>query len=201
MSTLRLCATVAVLFFVGFIGGKWLLTELQMQPLQPDPRVPTFHHVDPDSARMKLEQSSESDDDPTRDRLRNEVLDYAKAFADDPCNQVLKTNYIKAVVAYVRAWQSIAPCLAIRSCTSWDSAKLDLASKAFGSPLDHRVRDAMQAAHAKATFGTGDFPKDTARMVADLAADDSLNSAPETKQFRQVSVQLRGTSERQDCGH
>jgi hypothetical protein len=75
MSTLRLCATIAVLFFAGFLGGKWLLSERPVQAPQLDPRVPTFHHVDPDGARTKLEQSSVSDDDLTRDRLRNEVLD------------------------------------------------------------------------------------------------------------------------------
>jgi hypothetical protein len=197
MSTLRLCTTIAVLFVAGFLGGQWLLT---VQPARPDPRLPSFHHIDPDSERTKLERSSLSDDDQVRDRLRNNLLDYAKALADDPCNGLLKAHYIEAVTAYVRAWTAIAPCLAIRACTGWSAERLERARRAFGTPLDHRVRDAMMAAHRKATFGSGDFPQDTVSLAADLAADESLNAAHDTREFRRVSSQFGDASGHQDCG-
>jgi hypothetical protein len=200
MGTLRFGAVVVGLFFAMFLGGKWLLTPVVV-PLKPDARLPTFHRVDPDDPRTKIEQSSVSDDDPVRDRLRNEVLDYAKALGDDPCNEVLKKNYIKAVVAYARAWISIVPCIGTQTCRSSDSQLLDRGAHAFGSPLDHRVRDAMRATHQKALFGAADFPKETVHLVADLAADPSLNGVQETREFRRVSAQLDDASTRRDCGH
>jgi hypothetical protein len=199
MDSVRFYVIAVGLFFAVFLGGKWLLTPTVV-PLKPDARLPTFQRVDPDDPRTKLEQTSASDNDATRDRLRNEVLDYAKAVHDDPCNEVLKKNYIKAVVAYARAWISIVPCIGTQTCHGWDSAALDRAAQAFGTPLDHRVRDAMRAAHARAMFGSGDFPKDTVHLVADLAADSSLNSAHETREFRHVSALLDDASMHQDCG-
>jgi hypothetical protein len=198
MGSLRFFAFVAVLFVAVFFGGKWLL---EVRPLKPDPRLPTFQRVNPNDPRVKLQQSAVSDDDPTRDRLRKEVLDYAKALGDDPCNKTLKTRYIRAVIDYARAWISIAPCLGTRTCGGSDSPLIDRAAHAFGSPLDLRVRDAMQAVHAKGIFGPADFPKDTVRLVSDLAADSSINSAEETKQFRHVSAQFGDSPRRADCGH
>lgn len=129
------------------------------------------------------------------------MLDYAKALTDDPCNGILKANYIKAVVAYTRAWISIAPCLGTRTCGGSDLSLLDRAQHAFGSPLDHRVRDAMQTVQAKAAFGHADFPKETVYLVATLAADGSINTAEQTKEFRHVKAQFGDTNTYQDCGH
>lgn len=183
MGNLRFAGTVIVLFLAVFLGVKWLF---EVHPLQPDSRLPTFHHVDADSPRIKLEQSSVSDNDPTRDRLRSEVLDYAKALGDDPCNGVLKAHYIKAVTDYARAWISIAPCLGTHTCSGSNSPNMDRAARAFGSPLDLRVRDAMHKVHAKGVFGIGDFPKETVSLVSELAADGSINPAADPR-FRRVT--------------
>jgi hypothetical protein len=198
MSTLRFLGLAAGMFAAVFFGMKWLL---RAEPLQPDARLPTFQRVDKDSPRSQLEQTSISDNDPTRDRLRHEVLDYAKPLKDDSCNKTLRANYIKAVIAYTRAWISIVPCLGDHTCRGSDSPLLDRAAHAFGSPLDLRLRDAMQAVHAKGIFGPADFPKDVVHLVATLAADPSVNSAEETKEFRHVSAQFGDTPARQDCGH
>jgi hypothetical protein len=198
MGTIRFLAVAFGLFFAAFLGVKWLF---EVRPLTPDARVPTFQRVDTELPRYKIEQSSVSDNDPTRDRLRNEVRDYAKALGDDPCNPVLKAHYVNAVVAYARAWISIVPCLGTQTCRSADSPLLDRAAQAFGSPLDMRVREAMAAVHAKGAFGPADFPKDTIHLVATLAADRSINSAEEMKEFRRVKAQLGGDGgRRQDCG-
>lgn len=197
MGAARFSVIVTAVLLASFFGMRWLLT---VRPMQPDARLPTFHHVDVDSPQYKLAQSSASDNDAVRDRLRDDVLGYAKALGDDPCNDTLKASYIKAVVAYARAWTSIAPCVAILSCTGWDSAALDRARKAFGTPRDHRVRDAMMAVHAKVTFGTGDFPEDTSHLVADLAADDAIDSAPRTRAFRHVMAQTDNIPARASCG-
>jgi hypothetical protein len=197
-STLRFAGIVVVLSLTVFFGTKWLL---EVRPLKPDPRLPTFQAVNPDDPRIKLENTSVSDDDHVRDRLRKEVLDYAKALSDEPCNKVLRAHYIKAVTEYARAWLAIAPCVGTRTCSSWDSSQIERAQHAFGTPRDVRVRDAMAAVHAKGLFGPADFPKETTHLVAELAADPSINSAAETKEFRRVKARLGDTPERTDCGH
>jgi hypothetical protein len=198
MASARFLVMIAVMLLAGFFGMRWFLT---VQPVQPDARIPTFRHIDPNSQPSTYDQTHASDGDIVRDRLRIEVLDYAKALGDDPCNQTLKQNYIKAVVAYARAWISIAPCLGTRTCGGSDSKQLDRARLAFGSPLDIRVREAMQNTHVKASFGIADFPKDTTHLVADLAADPSINDAPSTRQFRRVQAEVGDTPVHQDCGH
>jgi hypothetical protein len=214
MDTVRFFGLAAGMFAAVFLGMSWLLT---VRPLQPDARLPSFQQVDKDSPRFQVEQTSISDDDPTRDRLRQEVLDDARALKDDPCNDILKTRYIKAANAYAHAWISIAPCLGTRTCGSADSSRIDRAAHAFGSPLDHRVREAMQRVHAKAVFKLGDFPNDTAPLVADLAADGSINplavratvNGPINAQndpgpqrsFAEIKAQFGDSDARQDCGH
>jgi hypothetical protein len=173
MDNLRFFGLAVGMFAAVFFGMKWFLT---VQPLQPDARVPTFQRYDPDSPRAQLESSSIGDDDPTRDRLRHEVLDYAKALSDDPCNKTLKKHYVQAVNDYARAWLSIVPCFATLSCRSADSKNLDRATQAFGSPLDRRVREAMQQLHAKRIFKLGDFPNDDSLLVAYLANDGVLST-------------------------
>jgi len=114
MASLRFIGIVAVLFLAVFFGGRWLL---EVRPLHAGVWLPAYHRVDKqDEPHLKLEKTSASDNDPTRDRLRNEVLDYAKAPGDDPCNGILKMHYIKVVTDYVRAWISIAPCLGTHTC-------------------------------------------------------------------------------------
>jgi len=215
MSTLRFLGLAVGMFAAVFVGMRWLLT---VHAMQPDARLPTFHQVDKDSPRFQLEQTSISDEDPTRDRLRHEVLDDAKAFDDDPCNPILKARYIKAVNDYAHAWISIAPCLGNHTCRSGaDSALMDRAAQAFGSPLDHRVREAMVAVHEKARFKLGDFPNDTAILVATMARDGSINplamhpttNGPVNAQndprphpgMAEIRAQFGDTDNRQDCGH
>jgi len=172
MDTVRFFGLAAFLLAAVFFSMKWFLT---VTPLQADARLPTFRQVDPDSLSRQLMSSSISDDDPIRDRLRHAVLDEAKLLDHDPCSRMLKADYIAAVNAYARAWISIVPCLGTRTCSSSDSAKLDRAAQAFGSPLDLRLREAMQRAHRKTGFKLGDFPNDDAPLVAELAADGAIN--------------------------
>jgi hypothetical protein len=196
MDMLRFLGLAALMFAAAFLGMNWYM---RVEPLKADPSVPTLQRVDTDST-AELGQSSISDGDATRNQLRHDVLDYAKALSDDPCNPIAKHYYIKAVIAYARAWLSMAPCVATRTCGSSDSQKLERAREAFGSPLDVRVRDAMVHVHAKGGFGPADFPKDTVRLVAELAADGSINSVADTSAFRQVEARLGGgPAGRQDC--
>lgn len=193
MDNLRFYITAVGVFFAVFFGGKWALT---IHPLQPDARLPVFHHVDPNSAEYKLQQSSTSDNDATRDHLRNEVIDYAKALKDDPCNQVLRANYIKAAVSYARAWISIVPCMADQTCRQSDWPRTERAAKAFGTPLDARVREAMTAVHMRARFTVADFPPDTVTVLSMMASDPLINPQADPRSSR-VALE---SSTAPDCG-
>jgi hypothetical protein len=189
MGTLRFVSIAFAMFVVAFFGVRWLFA---VQPLKPDARVPTFHQVDVNSPRYQMEQSFASDNDATRDQLRQAVLETVKAFGDEPCNDALKASYVKAATAYARAWLSIAPCVAKRNCGSSDGPKLDRAQKAFGSPLDHRVREAMHRLHEAGILATADFPKDAVVMVAQFAGDPNINPLADAR-FKAVNAELRGS--------
>jgi hypothetical protein len=133
----------------------------------------------------QLEASSASDNDAVRDSLRRAALEAADQLSKDPCDEAVKARYIAAATKYARAWLSIAPCVGTRTCGSSDGPRLDRAQQAFGSPLDHRVREAMQKAHRTGALAQSDFPKDAVILVAEMAADPMINplAAPKMREF------------------
>ncbi|HEY6258117.1 MAG TPA: hypothetical protein VIY51_20230 [Xanthobacteraceae bacterium] len=173
MGTFRFIGAALAMCVATFFVARWLLLERPV--LKPDPRVPTFHRVDVADPRFKLESSFVSDNDSVRDTLRRAVLDAADELNGDPCEETLKARYIAAATNYAGAWLSIAPCVGTRTCGQADSARLDLAQKAFGSPADRRVREAMQRVHGSGAIFKGDFPDNVARLVANLAHDGGIN--------------------------
>jgi multidrug efflux pump subunit AcrA (membrane-fusion protein) len=183
---IRFIGILAVLAAV-FLGARW---QLAPRALKPDTRLPTFHQVDVQDPRFKLETTSfASDNDAVRDALRQAVLDAAVALKDAPCDQAVKARYIAAATKYARAWISIVPCIGTRICRQSDNARIELAQKAFGSPFDRRVREAMQRAHATGAIVKGDFPDDAARLVATLAGDGMINPDVPPK-FKEVAEAL-----------
>jgi multidrug efflux pump subunit AcrA (membrane-fusion protein) len=161
------------MFVIVFLAARWLPV---WRPLKPDARVPTFHQVDVNDPRFQLEQTSfANDNDDVRNTLREAVLDEASALQEAPCDDAVKAHYIAAATRYARAWISVAPCVGTRTCRQSDSARLDLAQKAFGSPFDRRVREAMTRAHQTGAVARGDFPDDAARLVTQLAGDGLIN--------------------------
>lgn len=191
MDAVRFLGLAAGMFAAVFLGMAWLST------VRPAVQVPLLQHADNDSPQPA--QISTGDDDAARNRLRNEVLDDARSFGDDPCNPILRKRYIAAVNAYARAWISIAPCYGTHTCRGSDSPGLDRAAQAFGSPGDLRVRQAMQYVHKKATFHVGDFPDDTVNLVSILAADGLINPRSDVL-FRQLVSNAHARTA-QDCGH
>jgi hypothetical protein len=189
MGTFRfICTALAMSVAAVFIAlaADWLPGP---RALKPDPRLPTFHQVDVNDPRTKLETSFVSDNDSVRDPLRRAVLDAADALKDDPCEETLKARYIVAATNYAAAWLSVAPCVGTRTCGQSDHVRLDLAQKAFGSPADHRVREAMARVHRSGAIFKGDFPDSVVRLVAEMAADGGINpdASPE---FQKVAVAL-----------
>jgi hypothetical protein len=147
------------------------------QPLTPDSRLPTFQPVDPASRQrmMELEMFGGGDNHPARNALRKAVLDAAASLRVQPCDPDVKARYVKAATDYSRAWLSIVPCVGSRTCSSSDEARLNEAQAAFGTPLDHRVREAMTEAHRSGVIEPGDFPADIVEIVAGMARDPVIN--------------------------
>jgi hypothetical protein len=142
--------------------------------------MPTFHSVE-DEPRRVVDVSG----DEVRDGLRGAVLTAVDNLQGDPCNPALKACYIQAVSKYARAWLSIAPCVGTRTCGSADGPRLDRAQKAFGSALDHRVREAMRKVHGTDIFVEGDFPRDVVILVAEMAGDGVISpyASPRVKEI------------------
>jgi hypothetical protein len=190
-NTLRIAGSAVILFLAAFLLGQGLLGQglFAVRPLHPGALLPTLPHTDgPDRS---LDPSAVSGTDRARDRLRHEVLDQAKALDDDPCSAPLKTHYVRAVVDYMRAWFSIAPCLRTHDCGAGDSQVVDRAERAFGSPLDLRVRDAMRTVHAKVMLRADDFPQDTIDLVSQLAGDNLANPDADGGVRRTANVRQR----------
>jgi hypothetical protein len=186
MSNIRLAGFAFAALVATYLGVQWLMGP------RPSPReVPAFHPIDVNSARYKYESSYASENDAVRDGFRRTVLDAANELDRDACNQDLKARYIDAASRYARAWLSLAPCLATdRACTASDESKLDRAQQAFSSPLDHRVREAMRRAHQGGSFQEGDFPREVVTLVAEMAADPTINPRA-TPQMKEIARDLR----------
>jgi hypothetical protein len=186
MGTLRFLGLAAFMFAAAFLGMNRFLRG---EPLEPHSHVTS-----------QFQQSSVGDDEATRDRLRTELLNDAQSLAADLCNDTLKKHYIEAANNYARAWLSIVPCIRSQTCTQSDSKRLDLAAKAFGTPMDDRVREAMRTLHDKHIFKLGDFPNDTAFFVAELASDGTIN--PRAQRFAEIEAKFDDDPEpsQQACG-
>jgi multidrug efflux pump subunit AcrA (membrane-fusion protein) len=194
--TFRLLGIALAILIVAYLVPRWLTPV----SLQPDRRLPTFHQVDVEDPRTQLEATSyASDSDAVRDRLRQAVLDTATALRQKPCNQAVKADYIAAAAAYARARISIAPCVATRTCRQSDNARLELAQKAFGSPADRRVREAMRLAHGTGTIVKGDFSGDVVTEVAMLSGDGTIDPTA-SPEFAEVAEALRDPSRMAVCG-
>jgi hypothetical protein len=181
MGTFRFVGTALAMLVAVFFGVRWLLPAPSPKP---GPQPPTSR-VDVKDPQFQPEVASlaSDDDDAVRDALRQGVLDAAVALKDAPCDDVAKARYIEAAAKYARSWLSIAPCVGSSTCRQSDSARVELAKKAFGSPLDRSAREAMRRAHATGAIAKGDFPDDVARLVAVLAHDGTINpdASPEFK--------------------
>jgi hypothetical protein len=172
MKTLAALAGAALIASAGLL---WFLSNpvviaVKLEPLKASAEIPTFHRVQDD-----LRRGVDVDIDVVRNGLRGAVLAAADDLKSDPCNPALKARYIEAASKYARAWLSIAACAGTRTCGPADGARLNRAQKAFGSALDHRVREAMKKVHETDIFVKGDFAKDVVVLVAEMAGDGVIN--------------------------
>jgi hypothetical protein len=172
VKTLAALASAALIAAAGLLWffSNPVVIAVKLEPLKPSAEIPTFHRVQDD-----LRRGVDVNSDAVRDGLRNAVLAAADDLKRDPCNPLRKARYIETASKYARAWLSIVPCVGTRTCGPSDGPRLDRAQEAFGSALDHHVREAMKKVHETDIFVEGDFPRDVVVLVAEMAGDGVIN--------------------------
>jgi hypothetical protein len=164
-------AVAIALLLSCYATMQWLFSVRQVMP---NPNLPSFHRVGTsDDPRFNLEDAHESDSDEVRDGLRHAVLNTGNDLLGNPCNAYLRDQYIVAATKYARAWLSISPCL--DRCSSKELAQMELARKAFNTPLDQTARDLMRRVHDTDTIRDGDFGQDVVVKVAQMSGDWAIS--------------------------
>lgn len=175
MLDFRLITLVVALFAVGFFGVRWLAAGAPVPlpivtDLKPDARLPTFRPYDPRTDRKGWVESktSQGDNDPDRDKLRQAVIAAATAYRLSPCNEALRQEFLAAAGAYARAFQLALGCQRSHWCVI-DDARREQAVQAFGSPYDKRVKEAIAAVHGMGTIVRTDYADGYGSIVAMMA--------------------------------
>jgi hypothetical protein len=156
MSNLRFGLMVAVAFVLAFIG-VWLgskgtpVTAMRSAPANPDVRVSSPEARPPAPGAEKSAQqgprkaadnpkSMQGDNDPGRNRMRLTAIEAANAYVRAPCDQAVKAAFVVATATYVKAQAD---------------------AKSFSTPLDARVREAIEAAFDAGGVSKDDLPSGT----------------------------------------
>jgi hypothetical protein len=148
MSNLRFVLAAAALFGLAFIGMSWAskgfpVMAMRAVPMKPDARVPTFEESVKQGARKDWEDSktSQSDNDAGRNQMRLTTIQAANAYALSPCDKTIKAAFVVAASTYMRTM-----------------TKNESNAQAFSTPMDTRVREAIDAAFDAGGLTTKDFP-------------------------------------------
>ena len=173
MGTLRFALLAVGLFALAFIGISWgnkgfpVLT-LGVAPLKPDARIPTFEESVKKGIRKDWENSktNQSDGNMERDKLRRELLQASTAYALSPCDDTMKSNLVKALTDYAKAWHDMAFCeTGADGCPRSFDDRLDGAAAAFKTPADVHVHEALRKAMRQGGIGREDFPNSVRNYV------------------------------------
>jgi hypothetical protein len=148
MNNLRFVLIAAALFGLAFIGMSWAskgfpVMAMRAAPMKPDARVPTFEESVKQGVRKDWENSktSQSDGDAGRNQLRLTAMQAANAYALSPCDKTIKAAFVVAASTYMRT-----------------TARNESNAMAFATPMDTRVREAIEAAVGAGGITTKDFP-------------------------------------------
>lgn len=166
----RFVLFVSMAFVSAFVGVAWairgfpvsipVLTAEKLSPLTPA----TFgDQSSKDYARKmwEAEHTSQSDGDQALDSVRMEALQAANAYTLSPCGETTKANLIAAVTGYARAWQKKMDCPRPGNMLMFcGDEKLKKVAATFSTPLDIRVKAALQEAFEQKGIVKADFPAD-----------------------------------------
>lgn len=179
----RFIIIVCMAFVTAFVGVSWIARGFPMSfssPLQVVPLQATVDaHFGDDHAKEDLRKDWEAqhtargDDDARRNAIRLDTLQAANAYAMSPCDKTVKANLVVALTAYTRAWQSTLGCkrnvLGQLICSD---QKFKEAAESVNTPLDRRVKTALEAAFAQKGIVTADFPEDIRQDVLPFTSPD-----------------------------
>jgi hypothetical protein len=168
----RFILLVAAAFVSAFVGVSWAsrgfpfsvpaLVTTELAPLS----AATFGDQSSKDYQRKMweaEHTSRSDGDSKLDAIRMEALQAANAYSVSPCGETTKSNLIAAVTAYARAWQNKLDCPQpqnMRMFCSHIDAKMKEVAATFSTPLDIRVKAALEKAFDQRGIVKADFPAD-----------------------------------------
>jgi hypothetical protein len=179
----RFILFIGMAFVTAFVGVSWagrgfpmnFSSPVQVKPLQPTSAA----YFGDDHAKEGLrkdweaQHTSQGDDDTKRNAIRMDTLQAANAYAMSPCDTTMKANLIAALSSYTRAWQATLGCkrnfLGQLICSD---QKFKEAADSVGTPLDRRVKTALEAAFEQKGIVTADFPKDVQEDVKPFTSPD-----------------------------
>jgi hypothetical protein len=179
----RFILFIGMAFVTAFVGVSWagrgfplsFSSPVQVKPLQPT----TDAYFGDDHAKEGLrkdweaQHTSQGDDDTKRNAIRMDTLQAANAYAMSPCDTTMKANLIAALSTYTRAWQATLGCkrnfLGQLICSD---QKFKEAAGSVDTPLDRRVKTALEAAFEQKGIVTADFPKDVQEDVKPFTSPD-----------------------------
>jgi hypothetical protein len=177
-----------MVFVTAFAGVSWAVRGFPMEfstfsPIAVVPLQPTLNaHFGDDRAKEAMrrdweaEHSARGDDDPKRYAIRIDTLQAANAYAMSPCDTTVKANLVTALTAYTRAWQATRGCgrnfLGMTTCSD---AEIERGADSVNTPLDKRVKTALEAAFEQKGIVKSDFPGDVREDVVVFANWDFWN--------------------------
>lgn len=179
----RFIIIVCMAFVTAFVGVSWVARGFPMNfssPVQVVPLQATVDaHFGDDRAKENLRKDWEArhtargDNDARRNAIRLDTLQAANAYAMSPCDKTVKANLVVALTAYTRAWQTTLGCkrnfLGQLICSD---QKFKEAADSVNTPLDRRVKTALEAAFAQKGIITADFPEDIRQDVLPFTSPD-----------------------------
>jgi hypothetical protein len=167
MSRFILYASMA--FITAFVGVTWAARGFPVHfsgPVNVAPLQPTLTATFGDQSAKDYERkmweaahTSQSDKNPKLDTIRLDALQAATAYAMSPCDETMKSNLIAALTAYTRAWQEKMDCPRPQNMLMFcGDKKLKEVAETFSTPLDIRVKEAMDRAFEQRGIVKTDFP-------------------------------------------
>jgi len=197
----RFILYVSMSFVTVFVGVTWATRGFPTSffgpprgPLQPT-LTATFGDQSARDYERKMweaEHTAQSDKDPKLDPIRLDALQAANAYAMSPCEETMKANLIAALAAYTHAWQQKMDCPRPMNMLMFcGDDKLKRVAATFSTPLDIRVKAALNEAFEQRGIIKADFPADIRFDVLQFAgpglwSDESplclprLRALPET---------------------
>jgi hypothetical protein len=166
---IRFILFACMAFATTFVGVFWALRGFPAYSYSPVGELkPTLNRTFGDESAKaydrkmwEAEHTAMSDKDPKLDLLRMDALQAGNAYAMSPCDATMKANLISAVTAYTRAWQKTLDCpRPMGMMVMCSDTKIDGAAAKFTTPLDIRVKAALNEAFEQKGIVRADFPED-----------------------------------------